>query len=129
MQISSPLVSEMFHAIVTHRPNRLSRLRLTYLSLVQQNLPQLAQRRNFPVCHPHSFQRIILDNLFGCCWCDVLDRSHPPHLQMQEDQLMGAIAIAKAIITNSDEYLYQLNQNSMRCWNSRQDRDLRLAMN
>ncbi|MDY6896498.1 MAG: hypothetical protein SWZ49_00245 [Cyanobacteriota bacterium] len=35
----------------------------------------LAKQRKFPVRFNHSSQRIILDNLFGYCWYDALNKS------------------------------------------------------
>jgi hypothetical protein len=76
-------------------------------------LPQLAQQRQFPVKLNHCFQRIILDNLFGCCWYEVLDRSKVAYRQLSQTQLEQAIAIAEAIIAQPDAYLQQLNRNSL----------------
>lgn len=98
--------------------DRLNQLRKQYLELTNHVLPHLAQTRQFPVRYNHCFQRIILDNLFGCCWYDVLERKREAaYKQLTEEQLERAIALANAIITQPDSYLYQLNQNSLK-WRS-----------
>lgn len=93
---------------------RLTQLRSQYLELTNHVLPQLAVSRNFPVRYNHCFQRIILDNLFGCCWYKVLERKQEPaYKQLTEEQLEQAIALANSIIAQPDSYLQQLNQNSL----------------
>ncbi|HIK18513.1 MAG TPA: hypothetical protein IGS53_24955 [Leptolyngbyaceae cyanobacterium M33_DOE_097] len=95
--------------------NRLIQLRNCYLELTNQDLPKLANSRNFPVRYNHCFQRIILDNLFGRCWYEVLDRKRgAAYMQLTEEQLERAIALAKQIIEQPDAYLQALNQNSLR---------------
>jgi len=94
--------------------NRLTQLRNRYLELTNQVLPNLATSRNFPVRYNHCFQRIILDNLFGRCWYEVLNRNHgPAYKQLTEIQLEAAIALAHQIIEQPDAYLQALNQNSL----------------
>jgi hypothetical protein len=95
--------------------DHLSQLRNQYLELTNQVLPKLANFRKFPVRYNHCFQRIILDNLFGRCWYEVLERDREPaYKQLSEYQLEQAIALANSIITQPDSYLKQLNQNSLR---------------
>lgn len=99
--------------------NQLTQLRNQYLELTNQTLPQLAQERQFPVRFNHCFQRIILDNLFGCCWYEVLERKQKPaYKQLSEAQLEQAIALAQQIIEQPDTYLKQMNQNSL-FWRSK----------
>ena len=93
---------------------RLTQLRNQYLELTNHVLPELAKSRAFPVRHNHCFQRIILDNLFGCCWYEVLEQKRiPAYKQLTEFQLEQAIALANQIIAQPDAYLHQLNQNSL----------------
>jgi hypothetical protein len=95
--------------------DRLNQLRNRYLELTNQVLPNLAQQRKFSVRFNHCFQRIILDNLYDRCWYEVLDRQgEPAYKQLSEEQLEKAITIAESIITQPDEYLQKLNQNSLR---------------
>ncbi len=93
---------------------RLTQLRNQYLALTNRVLPDLAQQRRFPVRFNHCFQRVVLDNLFARCWYDVLSRREPAYKQLTEEQLERAIAIAETIISQPDDYLDQLNQNSLR---------------
>ncbi len=94
--------------------DKLNQLRNRYLELIDQVLPSLAGQRRLPVKYNHCFGRIILDNLFDCCWYEVLDRRQAAYRQLSEEQLKTAIAIAEAMITQPDEYTQQLNQNSLR---------------
>lgn len=93
---------------------RLEQLRSQYLELTNRTLPDLARSRQFPVQDNHCFQRIILDNLFGRCWYEVLDRTKDSaYKQLSEEQLESAIALANTIIAQPDDYLQKLNQNSL----------------
>ncbi len=94
--------------------DRLTQLRNQYLELTNHVLPELAVSR-FPVQYNHCFQRIILDNLFGRCWYEVLERKQgPAYKQLTEDQLERAITLANSIIVKPDSYVQQLNQNSLK---------------
>lgn len=94
--------------------DQLTHLRNRYLNLTNQVLPQLASQRQFPVRFNHCFQRIILDNLFGCCWYEVLNqRQGAAYRQLTETQLKQAIDIAEALINQPDSYFQQLNRNSL----------------
>lgn len=99
----------------------LTQLRNQYLELTNHVLPNLAVSRNFSVRYNHCFQRIILDNLFGCCWYEVLERKREPaYKQLTAEQLQQAIALANNIITQPDSYLQQLNENSLN-WRKKGD--------
>lgn len=90
-------------------------LRQRYLELTNHVLPDLAAHRQFPVRFNHCFQRIVLDNLFGRCWYEVLDRrAGAAYKQLTAEQLQEAIAIAQAIVDQPDSYIQLLNQNSLR---------------
>ena len=95
--------------------DRLTQLQNRYLELTNKVLPQIARERQFPVKYNHCFGRIILDNLFGCCWYQVLERKQgAAYKQLTEEQLSRAIALAEAMIDQSNEYIVQLNHNSLR---------------
>ena len=95
--------------------NELKLLQDRYLELINQVLPQLAKERQFPVRYNHCFGRIVLDNLFGCCWYEVLSRKNgSAYKQLNQEQLIRAIEIAEAIIAKPEEYIAQLNRNSLR---------------
>ncbi|MBW4471675.1 MAG: hypothetical protein KME45_14885 [Stenomitos rutilans HA7619-LM2] len=94
--------------------DRLTRLRHQYLELTNHVLPNLATARHFPVRYNHCFQRIILDNLFGRCWYEVLERQREPaYKQLTAAHLEQAIALAHCIIDQPDSYLRSLNQNGL----------------
>ena len=101
---------------------RLTQLRNRYLDLTNRVLPDLAQQRRFPVRFNHCFQRIVLDNLFNGCWYDMLNRRESAYRQLTEQQLEGAIALAEAMVNQPDDYLEQLNQNSLR-WRRKPTRE------
>ena len=86
-----------------------------YLELVNQDLPRQAKQRKFPVVFNHCFARIILDNLFNCCWYEKIDRQKgAAYKQLSPTELQQAINIAEAIIDRPDTHIQQLNQNSLR---------------
>ena len=90
-------------------------LRRRYLELVNQELPNLAKQRQFPVRFNHCFARIVLDNLFDRCWYEALDRKQgAAYKQLSGKQLQQAIAIAQAIIDRPDSYIQELNHKSLR---------------
>ena len=89
--------------------------RSQYLELINRKLPQEAKHRDFPVRFNHCFARIILDNLFQCCWYEAIDRKKgTAYKQLSEEQLTKAIALAEEIINSPDVYIRELNQNSLR---------------
>ncbi|NJL85890.1 MAG: hypothetical protein HC886_07780 [Leptolyngbyaceae cyanobacterium SM1_1_3] len=94
--------------------SQLQTLRSRYLQLTNQTLPDLAKTRAFSVRFNHCFQRIILDNLFQTCWYEALESKTPAYQQLSTSQLEAAIDLAEAIIEQPDEYLNQLNDNSLR---------------
>jgi hypothetical protein len=100
--------------------DHLVKLQEQYLELTNDVLPKLAISRKFPVRYNHCFQRIILDNLFGCCWYEVLERGQKPaYKQLSAEQMEEAIALARRIIDRPDSYLYELNRNSL-SWRKKQ---------
>ena len=93
----------------------IEQLRAKYLRLVNKELPAEAKQRSSPVRVNHCFARIILDNLFNCCWYEKLDRQKDAaYKQLNSEQLHQAIDLAEAIINRPDTYIQQLNQNSLR---------------
>ncbi|MEL6930330.1 MAG: hypothetical protein AAFO95_17080 [Cyanobacteria bacterium J06600_6] len=100
---------------------KIEELRRQYLELVNQELPEQAKSRDFPVRFNHCFARIILDNLFQCCWYEKIDRRQgAAYKQLSEEELQKAIALAESIINSRDRYLQELNQNSLR-WRGKFD--------
>jgi hypothetical protein len=92
----------------------IEQLRARYLKLINEKLPAQAKQRSFPVRFNHCFARIILDNLFNCCWYEKLDRKEgAAYKQLSPEQLYKAIDIAEAIIDRPDTYIQKLNQKSL----------------
>lgn len=90
-----------------------SALREQYLSLINHQLPEKAKQELMPVRFNHCFARIILDNLFEGCWYDYLSRKQPAYKQLDEQQLIKGIAIARSMLADPT-IATQLNQNSLR---------------
>ena len=88
-------------------------LRVRYLCLINEQLPQKAKQVSMPVRFNHCFARIVLDNLFEGCWYDHLSRKLPAYKQLNEEQLMKAITIAEEMLFDP-KTVNQLNQNSLR---------------
>ena len=89
-------------------------LRDRYLELINHELPTQAKQRQFPVRFNHCCARIILDNLFQCCWYEAIDRQQgAAYKQLTAEQLHRAIDIAEKIIERPDTYIQQLNRNSL----------------
>jgi len=92
----------------------IEKLKGKYLELINRELPQQAKDRDFPVRFNHCFARIILDNLFQCCWYEKIDRQKgAAYKQLSAEELEKAIALAEKIIDSPDSYLQRLNQNSL----------------
>ena len=87
-------------------------LRDKYTDLINRQLPALAKQTPMPVQFNHCFARIVLDNLFEDCWYHHLSRKQPAYKQLDETQLMKAIAIAQSILDHP-ECATQLNRNSL----------------
>lgn len=94
--------------------NAPEQLRQEYTWLTTVVLPQLATQRDFPVDQAEGFQRIILDNLLGHGWEQILDpNQNEAHHQLSEGQLREAIALAHSIVQLPDDYLHKLNHSSL----------------
>lgn len=69
-----------------------------YLDLVNHQLPAAAQQGGYPVRFNHCFARIILDNVCGCPWYQVIEK--PAYRHMTEAQMQQAIALAHTFLTD-----------------------------
>lgn len=86
-------------------------LREKYLDLVNNQLPQTAKNGRYPVRLNHCFARIILDNICGCEWYQVIEK--PAYKHMSEDQLQQAISLGEAFL-NNPETCFAANEKSLR---------------
>ena len=93
--------------------NTINNLKGQYLSLINEQLPHKAKQVSMPVRFNHCFARIVLDNLFEGCWYEYLSRKLPAYEQLNEEQLVRAIAIAEQML-NNPQFVSQLNHNSLR---------------
>ena len=73
-----------------------------YTHLINHQLPALARQAPMPVRFNHCFARIVLDNLFEDCWYNHLSRKQPAYKQLNETQLIEAIAIAQSILNHPE---------------------------
>ena len=86
-----------------------------YRQLVLHELPRRARAERWVVRADHCFGRIVLDHTVGGCWYDVLDRRRgPAFLQLSDDQLRSAVALAEQILAEGDPLLRRLNDQSLR---------------
>jgi hypothetical protein len=87
-------------------------LQKEYLFLVNVILPTVAQAQELPVSANHCFARIILDNVMGQPWRNVLlNKAVPACRQLTRKELVLAIAIGESI-AHADE-CHKLNQKSL----------------
>ncbi|MFK7820620.1 MAG: hypothetical protein AB8G99_18005 [Planctomycetaceae bacterium] len=83
-----------------------------YLELTKTELPAHATRHGWSITHDHCFMRIILDQLFGDCWYNHLDRRVTAYKQLNDDQLRRCIAMAEQLM------LPKANPSTLVSWNA-----------
>ena len=89
----------------------LEALRRRWLELVRTELPEAARNRpDWPVRLDHCFARIVLDNLCGRPWREVLPP--PAYKALNREQLEAAIAVAEAVLADKAD-LAALNVRSL----------------
>lgn len=81
-----------------------------YLDLVNHQLPKAAAQGDYPVRFNHCFARIILDNICGQIWYQVIDK--PAYRHLTADQLKRAIALGKAFLADP-QACHIANQKSL----------------
>ena len=68
----------------------------SYDDLVKRVLPALAKEENWPIRFDHCFARVVLDNTFGRCWYDALDRRRGSAIsQIAVEDLRRAVELAR----------------------------------
>merc|ERR1712185_577800 len=65
-----------------------SALEEEYLQLMKNTLPALAAKHRWPIRWDHCFMRVALDNAFGSCWYDHVDRKEGPAIRQISDAAM-----------------------------------------
>lgn len=90
-------------------------LRERYLNLVRRDLPAAAaaSREPWPIRLDHCFMRVVLDNLLGGCWYEVLDRRKPAYRQLSAEQLQAAIELGESMLAGGAERTNALNARSL----------------
>lgn len=90
----------------------------TYLHYSKTVLPSLASQQPsmWPVKHDHCFQRVILDNVCGCAWYDVIPT---PAYQNLTTEQADAAATLSVQIANRQVCIHTLNQKSLK-WRDKQ---------
>lgn len=91
-------------------------MRERYLQLLKTDLPAAAKSSSepWPIRLDHCFMRVVLDNLFGRCWYEALDRRKPAYVQLTSDQLGAAIALARSMLDGGPTRVRMLNDQSLR---------------
>jgi hypothetical protein len=85
-----------------------------YLELTRTELPANARKNGWAMTEDHCFMRIILDQLFGDCWYNHLDRRLTAYKQLGNEQLEKCITMAEQILAGDTKKLEQWNRESLR---------------
>jgi len=72
-------------------------LRARWLDVTRRALPQAAKGRpDWPISLDHCFARVLLDNICGQVWYEVLAR--PAYRYMSADELARAVALGADVL-------------------------------
>ena len=88
-------------------------LEARYRSLVREQLPAAAREHRWSLRDDHCFGRVLLDDAVGGCWYDVLDRRRTAFVQLDDDQLAGAVALGERLLVEGDPLLRELDDRSL----------------
>mmetsp|Transcript_85966 Transcript_85966/g.191435 ORF Transcript_85966/g.191435 Transcript_85966/m.191435 type:complete len:138 (-) Transcript_85966:461-874(-) len=90
-------------------------LEARWYSLMRKELPAAAKAEGgWPIQLDHCFMRVALDNYFGRCWYDVLDKQKGAVKSMSDDRLAGAITVAEQLLTGGRDAVVIMNQKSLK---------------
>lgn len=81
-----------------------------WFALTRERMPELADKRGWPVRFDHCFQRILLDNAVGGHWSEEIPA--PAYRNAPDDLLERAIALGEAAVAGEED-LAELNRNSL----------------
>ena len=81
-----------------------------WFALTRDEMPGLAQERDWPVHLDHCFQRILLDNAVGAKWNEEIPA--PAYRNAEDAVLEKAIALGRSAIAGTED-LAELNNNSL----------------
>ena len=98
----------------TERLNNLEQ----FLHYAKNVLPSIAltKKNAWPIHHDHCFMRVILDNIVGCAWYEVIPS--PAYKNLTDEQASAALNLARQIATESVS-LHAINQRSKK-WRNKQ---------
>lgn len=114
----TPSLQNQFpHAYLSNSTEHTKRLR-EFLHYAKNVLPSIASTKKnaWPIHHDHCFMRVILDNIVGCAWYEVIPL--PAYNNLTDEQASAALNLAKQIATESVS-LHALNQRSKQ-WRNKQ---------
>eukprot|EP00746_Dinoflagellata_sp_MGD_P168352 gnl/MRDRNA2_/MRDRNA2_99748_c0_seq1.p1 gnl/MRDRNA2_/MRDRNA2_99748_c0~~gnl/MRDRNA2_/MRDRNA2_99748_c0_seq1.p1 ORF type:complete len:140 (+),score=34.53 gnl/MRDRNA2_/MRDRNA2_99748_c0_seq1:120-539(+) len=96
-------------------PTARKALEQCWYSLMRQELPAAARSEGgWPIHFDHCFMRVALDNYFGKCWYEVLDKQKGAVKCMSDSQLSGAIKVAQKMLHGGKERVVKMNVESLR---------------
>ena len=112
-----PLQNQFPHAYLSNSTEHTKNLR-EFLHYAKNVLPSIAstKKNTWPIHHDLCFLRVILDNIVGCAWYEVIPS--PAYKNLTDEQVSAALCLAKQIATESVS-LHTLNQRSKQ-WRNKQ---------
>ena len=114
----TPSLQNQFpHAYLSNSTEHKSNLR-EFLHYAKKVLPSIAstKKSTWPIHYDHCFMRVILDNIVGCAWYEVIPS--PAYKNLTDKQASAALNLAKQIATENVS-LHVLNQRSKK-WRNKQ---------
>merc|ERR1712187_371264 len=100
---------------VLAKPVYRNELEERWYSLMRTELPATAKaERGWPIQLDHCFMRVALDNYFGKCWYEVLDKRQGAVKSMSDNQLAGAIVVAERLLQGGRDVVITMNQKSLK---------------
>ncbi len=116
----------MYTSSLQSHPKKSGRLKSTerlnnleeFLHYAKNVLPSIAsiKRNAWPIHHDHCFIRVILDNIVGCAWYEVIPS--PASKNLTDEQASAALNLARQIATEIVS-LHALTQRSKQ-WRKKQ---------
>ena len=114
----TPSIQNQFpHAYLSNSTEHKSNLR-EFLHYAKKVLPSIAstKKSTWPIHYDHCFMRVILDNIVGCAWYEVIPS--PAYKNLTDKQASAALDLARQIATENVS-LHVLNQRSKQ-WRDKQ---------
>ncbi|WP_334022157.1 hypothetical protein [Alteromonas sp. S015] len=114
---TSAFLAQSPHAHLSNSTEHKKNLR-EFLHYAKNVLPSIASTKKniWPIHHDHCFMRVILDNIVGCAWYEVIPS--PAYKNLTDKQASAALNLARQIATERVS-LHALNQRSKQ-WRDKQ---------